>query len=172
MKTDIKIESVKISDMRMIVNPYPIFLKKNGSINDIAKALIATPRLKSVYIVNDRLKLIGKVDLKKLIKNVFRNLIPSSFGFVNALDFVGDTTIEDLMDEPTYVKDNDTLKTAFVKMYENDLDELPVVNDKLNLIGIIDSLELLTILLEQKEQKAGKEYLTITSNRPFHKRFR
>ena len=162
------VETVGIKDMRMLVNPYPIFVEKKTSTDDIAKMLIANPRLKSVYVLDDKSKLVGRVTLKKLIKHEFMDLLPSSFEYFNALDFIGNKTAEDLMGSPEYVKDDDTLKTAFVKMYENDLDELPVVDDKLCLIGVIDLLELLTILIEKKEKQAGRKYLSLISNRPFH----
>ncbi len=162
------VESVKIKDMRMLVNPYPVFVGKNASTNDIAKMLIANPRLKSVYVVDDKLRLVGRVTLKKLIKHEFMDLLPSSFEYFNALEFIGNKSAEDLMIPPDYVKDNDTLKTAFVKMYENDLDGLPVVDDKLHLVGNIDLLELLTILIEKKEKQVGRKYLSLISNRPFH----
>ena len=161
------VKIIKIKDMRMLVNPYPIFVEKNASADDIAKMLIANPRLKSVYVTDNRLKLIGRVTLKNLIKHEFKNLIPNTFEYFNALDFIGDKTAEDLMTSPVYVEDNDTLKTAFVKMYDMDLDELPVVDNNLNLIGVIDLLELLTILIEKKEKQAGRKYLSLISNRPF-----
>jgi CBS-domain-containing membrane protein len=100
------------------------------------------------------------------------NLLPGRLSYFGALEFVGKNLAEDIMIPPVSVKDEDTLKTAFVKMYENDLDELPVVDEKRRLIGNIDLLELLTMLIEKKEQKAGKKYLNLTSSRPFYKRFR
>lgn len=168
------VEMVRIKDMRMLVTPHPVFVKKDTSADEIAKTLIANPRLKSVYIVDDKQQLIGKITLKMLIKHEFMDLLPSRFSVLDfgSLEFVGEKTAEDLMIKPVYVKDEDTLKTAFVEMYENDLDELPVVDEKLKLIGNINLLELLTILIEKKEQKAGKKYLSITSNRPFYRRFK
>ena len=163
------VESVKIKDMRMFVTPYSDFVSKQASLDDIAKTFIADPRLKSVYVVDDKQKLIGRVTLKKLIKHEFMNLIPSSFEYFDALEFIGNKSAEELMVAPVYVKDNDTLKTAFVKMYENDLEELPVVDDTLHLIGNIDLIELLTILIEKKEQKTNKSYLLLNLNRPFHR---
>ena len=152
----------------MLVNPYPIFVEKKTSTDDIAKMFIANPRLKSVYVVDNKLKLVGLVSLKKLIKHEFKNLVPDAFEYFNALDFIGDKTAEDLMVSPVFIKDNETLKTAFVKMYQSDQDELPVVDINLQLIGVIDLLELLTILIEKKEKQAGKTYLSLVSNRPFH----
>lgn len=166
------VEMVKIKDMRMLVTPHPVFVKKDASFDEIAKAMIANPRLKSVYVVDDKLQLIGKITLKILIKHEFMDLIPRGLSYFGALEFVGNKTAEDLMLKPIYVKDEDTLKKAFVEMYENDLDELPVVDENLRLIGNIDMLELLTMLIEKKEQKAGKKYLSLTSSRPFYKRFK
>ena len=163
------VEAIKIKDMRMLVTPYPSFVSKEVPTDEIAKTLIANPRLKSVYVVDDKLKLIGKITLKMLIKHEFMDLVPRNFSYFEALEFIGKKTAENLMVSPIYVKDNDTLKTAFIKMYENDLDELPVVDENLRLIGNIDLLELLTMLIEKKEQKAGKKYLNLTSNRPFYK---
>ena len=166
------VEAIKIKDMRMLVTPHPAFVKKDASADEIAKTLIANPRLKSVYVVDDKLKLIGKITLRMLIKHEFMELVPRDFSYFYNLDFVGEKTAESLMIGPIYVKDNDTLKTAFVKMYEYDLDELPVVDENLRLIGNIDMLELLTMLIEKKEQKAGKKYLSLKSNRPFYRQFK
>ena len=163
------VDEVKIKDMRMLVTPFPTFVEKKASADDIAKTLIAHPNLKSVYVVDDKLKLVGRVTLKRLMKHEFMNLIPSSFEYFDALEFIGNKSAEEIMTAPIYVKDDDTLKTAFVKMYENDLEELPVVDDDLHLIGNIDLIELLTIFIEKKEQKANKDYLQLTINRPFHR---
>ncbi|RLF57033.1 MAG: hypothetical protein DRN27_08530 [Thermoplasmata archaeon] len=166
------VESVKIKDMRMLVTPYPTFVEKDTSTDDIAKVMIDNPQLRSVYVVDDKLKLIGKITLKMLIKQEFMNLIPSEFVNFGALDFIGNKTAKSFMVSPIDVKDEDTLKTAFIKMYENDLDELPVVDEKNRLIGNIDLLELLTMLIEKKLQISGKEYLSLSSNRPFSMRFK
>jgi CBS domain-containing protein len=163
------VEKVKIKDMRLLVTPYSGFVDKQASLDDIAKMMIANPRLKSIYVLDDKLKLVGRVTLKKLIKHEFMNLLPSSFEYFDALDFIGNKTAEEIMTAAFYVKDDDTLKTAFVKMYENDLEELPVVDDNLHLIGNIDLIELLTILIEKKEQKANKNYLQLKINRPYHR---
>jgi CBS domain-containing protein len=161
------VEEVKIKDIRMLITLHPAFVDKKASADDIAKTMIANPKLKSVCVVNDKLKLIGIITLKKLIKHEFMNLLPSEFENLDALEFIGNNIAEDFMFPPVFVKNEDTLKTAFVKMYENNIDELPVVDEELHLIGIIDMLELLTILIEKKEQKAGQNFLSLNINRPF-----
>jgi len=166
------INEVKIKEMRMLVTPYPTFIDKDATTDDVAKMLILNPELKTVYVCDSKLKLMGGITLKRLIRQEFSELIPNNFEYFGALDFIGKTTAFDIMEPLVYVKDDDTLTTAFIKMYENDLDELPVVNSNLQLIGNIDLLELLTILIEKKEQQSGKKFLSITCNRPFSKRFK
>ena len=163
------VETVKIKDMRMLVSPYSVFVNKHETLDDIAKMFIADPSLKSVYVVDDKQQLVGSITLRKLIKHEFMNLIPTSFEYFDALEFIGSKSAEDIMIAPFFIKDDDTLKTAFIKMYENDLEELPVVDDNLHLIGNLNLIELLTILIEKKEQKANKDYLQLIINRPFHR---
>ena len=163
------VKNIKIRDMRMLITPHPVFVHKTTSIDDVAKVLISNPRLRSVYVVDNDLKLIGKITLKWLIKSEFKDLIPAEFAAFKALDFIGNKHAEELMVPPIFVKDDDVLKTAFLKMYNNDLDELPVVDERNRLIGNIDLLELLTILVEKKEQKAGKKYLDVEFYRPFYR---
>jgi len=163
------VEKIKIKDIRMLVSPYSGFVDRKASLDDIAKMIIANPSLKSVYVLDEKHKLVGRVTLKNLIRHEFLNLIPSSFEYFNALEFIGDKTAEEIMTAPVYVKDDDALKTAFIKMYENELEELPVVDNNLCLMGNIDLVELLTILIEKKEQKANKNFLQLVINRPFHR---
>jgi len=160
-------DKTSIKDMRMLVTPYPSFVYVYTTADDVAKAFITNPNLKSVYVVDDKMHLLGNITLKRLIKNEFIDLVPSSFEYFDALEFIGRKTAEDLMTQAIYVKDKDTLKEAFVKMYENDVEELPVVDDHHHLIGNIDIIELLTSLIEKKERKANNRFLQLTINRPF-----
>jgi len=164
------VDKVKIKDIRMLITPHPAFVYKKASMDDIAKTMITNPKIKSVCVVDDKLKLIGMITLKTLIKHEFMDLLTSEYENFDALEFIGNNIAEDLMFSPVFVKDDDTLKTAFVKMYENDMDELPVVDEELHLIGIIYMLELLTILIGKKEQKSGQNFLNLNINRPFKRK--
>ena len=166
-------EKIKIKEARMLVTPNPLIVHEDETLDDIAKALIANPRLKTAYVVNNDLQLVGEISLSSLVKQEFKDIIPtSSVEYFNALEFIGKDVAKDIMSRSIFVKDEDTLKTAFEKMYEYELCELPVVDENKRLIGNIDLLELLTMLIEKKEQKAGKKYLSISSSRPFYKRFK
>ena len=166
-------ENIKIKEARMLVTPNPLFVLGDETLDDVAKALIANPGLKTAYVVDDDLQLVGEITLSSLVKQEFKDIIPSSsIDCFNALEFLGNEVAKDIMSRSIFVSDEDTLKTAFVKMYEYGLCELPVVDENKRLKGNIDMLELLAMLIEKKEQKAGKKYLSLTSSRPFYKRFK
>ena len=165
-------ENIKIKEARMLVTPNPLFVHEDETLDNVAKALIANPRLKTAYVVNDDLQLVGEITLGALVKQEFKDIIPtSSFEYFDALEFIGKDVAKDIMSRSVSVSDEDTLKTTFAKMYEYNLLELPVVDENKRLIGNIDMLELLTILIEKKEQKTGKKYLSLTSSRPFNLHF-
>jgi len=166
------VQNVKIKDVRMLITPNPGFVWKDASIAAVAKAMIANPDLKTVYVVDEELRLAGVVTLRTLIKYEFMDIAPRAFEYFDAIEFIGKKSAGDIMVPASYVKDEDTLMTAFSRMYENDLAELAVVDDDMRLIGNIDMLELLTMLVEKKEQKAGSKCMSLTVNRPFHKRFK
>ena len=166
-------KQVKIKDMRMLITPHPTFVHKNADADAVAKSMLAEPLLREVYVVDDDMKLLGVITLNALIKHEFADLIPDSLDeeLFSALEFVGKKTAEELMTAPVYVQDTDSLKTAFVKMYERNLDSLPVVDSEHQLTGTIDMLELLMILIEQKEKQAGRNYLELSMQQPFHPRY-
>ena len=161
------VEEVKIKDMRMLVTPYSCFVYKDASLDDIAKMMIANPSLKSIYVVDENLRLVGRITLKILIRHEFMDLLPSSFEYFDALEFIGDKTAGELMIATECITDDDTLKTAFLKMYQHEVDELPVVDEDHHIIGNLDLIELLTILIENKEKKAHKPFLQLSINRPY-----
>lgn len=163
------VKNVQIKDARMLVTLIPVFVHKTASADEIAKILITNPQIRSTYVVDNKLKLVGKITLKKLIKHEFKEYLPHKIVAFTELEFIGKKKAEDLMTPPVYVKDDDTLKSAFEKMCENDLDELPVIDENHQLIGNLGLLELLTILVEKKEQKAGQKCLIIDYCRPFYK---
>ena len=132
-------ENIKIKEARMLVTPNPLFVHEDETLDNVAKSLIANPRLKTVYVVNDKLQLVGEITLSNLVKQEFKDFMPaSSVEYFNALEFVGKDIAKDIMSRSIFVNDEDTLKTAFVKMYEYGLSELPVVDKNKQLMGNIE----------------------------------
>jgi Mg/Co/Ni transporter MgtE len=156
----------------MLITPYPSFVFQSDTTDQIAKTFISNPLNKSVYVVDENLRLVGMISLRKLIRHEFKDLIPAEFESFRALEFIGNKSAKDLMYPPIFVYDYDSLKTAFLKMYSNEVDQLPVIDKNKRLLGNIDLLELMTILIEKKERNANKEFLTFIVSRPFSRDYR
>jgi len=59
-------------------------------------------------------------------------------------------TARDAMRPPVWVKPEETVKEAFKRMHENKLPGLPVVNERYQVIGYINLLELLSLCIQIK----------------------
>lgn len=163
-----KMEDVRIRDVRMLVTPRPVFVEKDATADEIAKALIMHPRLKAIYVTDEHMRLEGVVTLERLVQEEFQDMMPlSPSDYFDALQFVGEGTAGGLMEPTSSVTDGDTVAEAFTTMYEESLMELPVVDDDGRLQGTIDMVELLAVLVEEKERRAGNRYVHTVSDTPF-----
>jgi IMP dehydrogenase len=62
-------------------------------------------------------------------------------------------TAKDAMQEPVWVKRDETVKDAFKRMHDYHLSGLPVVDDRYHVVGYINLLELMAACLRQEEDK-------------------
>ena len=62
-------------------------------------------------------------------------------------------TAKDAMQEPVWVKRDETVKDAFKRMHDYRLSGLPVVDDRYRVVGYINLLELMAACLRQEEGK-------------------
>lgn len=141
-----------VRDAQKFLDFKPIIVREADSLNSIAKAIIMNPKVFNVYVVDRQGQLIGIIPIKIIYDNVFAQIISDELCEVG--DYCQQSFIEgqvviakDIMSKPAFVKMEDTVKTAFEKMQENSLDELPIVTDRLQIRGCIASQHLLSIWL-------------------------
>jgi len=104
--------------------------------------------------VDKNKKLKGIIVLKTVLKFAFLESIPEpylDFSYFSSLMSIGPKLkkAEDMMLPPIYVKENNTVKDAFSLMMKNDLEEIPVVDNDLRVIGDLNMLELLELWLKK-----------------------
>lgn len=73
------------------------------------------------------------------------------------MEMMGAKKATDIMTPPSYVKDDEHLKSAFRMMFENKLKELPVVNEDLKVIGDLNMLEILTAWIKKESDKSSSQ---------------
>ncbi len=114
-------------------------------------------------MVNERRRLVGLLSLRSLVDDLFMLVVPEDFlskthNLKSALRFAklgGTRTAGDTMIPAVWVKPEDTIREAFHKIHENQLSGIPIINDRYEVTGYINLLELLTVYA--RGQKASKE---------------
>ena len=138
----------KVHNARKLTVENPTLVMLDASLKELVLAVTENPKTRSIYVVDKNQKLIGIITAKNLVKVVFPYFInideaPSFRTYQRLLA----TSVKDIM--YPFVKDDDNLESALDKMYENDLEEIPVVNNNMKVIGELNLLELLTAWLEK-----------------------
>lgn len=143
----------------------PVTVQADTPIQNIVDEIMARPRVHLVSVVNRENRLIGVIDLQALADAFFFSVFPEEFlseikDLKNVMDFAEHlqcNTAEDLMHEPVWVKQEDTLETAFRLMHENKLPGLPVIDEHYHLVGYINLLELMAVCMSNGgDREAGE----------------
>jgi CBS domain-containing protein len=148
-----------IEKIEAIMGLEPTTVGLETSLNDVAQAMLAHPNVHVASVLADDGRLVGLLSLKTLADDLFFHILPEEFiaestDIEKMMAFAEKTrilTAGDAMIPPVWVKHGETVKTAFVRMHDNGLSGLPVVDDIYHVIGYINLLELLTICLENNE---------------------
>ncbi|MBP9040705.1 MAG: CBS domain-containing protein [Anaerolineaceae bacterium] len=135
-----------------------VFTSRPGITIQKAAEMMVQHHIGTLPIVNDSMHLIGLVTLHDLITPA----IPDFYQLVEDLDFVHDfgaaedekpaceylqSPIEKILKEPVYVEETAGLTRAITMLQEHDLNDLPVVDENMRLVGIASRVDIGVALL-------------------------
>ncbi len=140
---------ITVKSMRNLITQEASTVRKEAGPMEIAKAIVADPKTRSVYVVDSDNKLLGIIPVINFTQYLFYEYVPDEFLYYKAIKPLEDITAEDIMLPPVYVKETDNLRIAFQKMFAEDLKELPVVDDKMHVIGDLNILELVATWIDR-----------------------
>jgi CBS domain-containing protein len=137
----------------------PTLVGPETPLDEVARAMLAHPRVHVVCVVNEQARLLGIIDLRTLADDLFFHIMPEEFlskvtDLDEALLFAeksGVRTVADAMQEPLWVKRGETVQDAFKRMHEHGLPGLPVVDDGYHVVGYINLLELMAVCLGSED---------------------
>jgi len=141
-----------VRDAQKFLDLKPLIVREADSLNTIAKSIIMNPTVFNVYVSDREGRLIGIIPIKIIYENIFSQVISDELceigDYCDASFIEGQVVIaRDIMSAPVYVKMEDTIKDTFEKMKQNNLEELPVVTDRLEIKGCVNTQHLLNIWL-------------------------
>ncbi len=153
-------KSVKIREVRNKITE-SLVVEKDKKIEKIADLFLESQINRTIYVINKKKEMIGYITLKKLLKRLLLEVLGTEFytkngseNFYSLSKFASATTAENIM-ETDYIgiEDEDELDSAVKIMYKYDLQELPVVNGKKEIIGDLNILEIVLGWKKLKEDE-------------------
>jgi CBS domain-containing protein len=143
-----------VSEIAKILDLNPCRVHRTDTVEDVVRVMLANPSVKVVSVVNDENHLVGLIETTTLSESLFFSIFPeaylSDFRDVDEVfDFVKQPhnvhVAADIMQEPVFVRLDDTLKNAFKVMHKRKLTGVPVVDSQNRVTGYINLLELLAV---------------------------
>ncbi len=142
-----------VSVVDKILNLEPVIVQTNQPLMEVAEAMVNFPKIHVACVVNEQQRLVGLLSLRSLADDLFMLVIPEDFlskvyDLEHVLEYAKLASIHtagDAMIPAVWVKQDDTIKDAFHQMHKNQLSGIPIVNDRYEVSGYINLLELLAI---------------------------
>jgi len=139
--TELRVEEV--SD-KLIVQPSIISI--DADIKELIDVMLEDPVARKVYVVDPKGKLVGMVTTETLLRLIGYR-VGVRTGTLSFYKFLRDTLkehVKDVMEAPVFVRPDTMLTDALLKMLEEHINDVPVVDEEGKLIGELNSLELFT----------------------------
>lgn len=147
-----------VRDAYRLVVTNPIVVTKGMDLQDVVDRVLADPRTRSAYVVDDKRKLIGMIGLTEMLAAIQSSLSLFEKGRQQPrskripLPF----SVEEYMVKPVTVTEDDRLLTALEKMMKHGLEDLPVIDEHNTLIGELNGFEILLLGSEvMRRQRRG-----------------
>jgi CBS domain-containing protein len=152
-----KIRETPIELIDDVLKLEPTIVLADTSLDDVAKAMIAHPRVHVASVVSSEGRLIGLIELCVLADDLFFHVLPEEFlKDITDIDTMFEyaqtsqaKTAKDAMRSPVWVKQGENVQEAFTKMHDNKLSGLPIVNKEYQVVGYINLIELLSLCIEK-----------------------
>ncbi len=129
-------EKKKLADLR----PFPaaVSVKINDKFEHLVKKNIQNPESHNLCVVNEEGILLGVINVKKIFRTIFSHHTDPETMVRHLISLTDSEVAGDIMvTEPVSAMETDTLGDVIRKMIENDLGELPVVDEGGRLLGTI-----------------------------------
>jgi len=142
-------ERIKEKNIKDLITQQVSVVHENDDLLKVAEKIIEDPKTRSVYVLDDKERLVGVIPVIELVQYLYCKYIPEEYlSYHFPLKLSGEPKARDIMLPPVYVRDDDNLEVAFKKMLKNNLEELPVVDENMHVTGDLNILELIRAWVE------------------------
>jgi len=143
---------IKVRDIRNLITQEASIVHRDDDLLKVAKKIVEDPKTRAVYVVDDNEKLVGIIPVIELVQYLYSEYIPQEYILYRfPILLSGKPRAGDIMLPPVYVHDDEKITDAFIKMFKNNLKELPVVDENMHIIGDLNILEMIVAWIESVE---------------------
>ena len=139
---------IKIKTVRSLITKEAPVVKEDDGVMEIAQKMVADPRTRSIYVVDEYNRLKGIIPIQLFVQYLFFEYIPDEFLYYKAIKPLDEVVAKDIMIPPVWVKDEESISSAFRKMSAHNIRELPVVDDSMKIVGDLNILELIVAWID------------------------
>ena len=140
-----RLSGFRVSDVCTYKCQRPVTIKADASIKSILKTEISEQNSNSIYVVDSQDKLLGTINVKDILKKLFpvTSLSGGISGGIKEIPAFSANSAKELMSPAKSVKESATLAEATSIFLRESMLELPVINDKNQIIGQINAVNII-----------------------------
>lgn len=148
-----------VKEIVEILDLEPTIVHPDTPLDEVAQAMLSQYNVHVACVVAEDGRLVGLVGLRRLADDLFFHIVPEEFmsevtDLEHAMEYADLSrmrTAADAMQEPVWVKPEETVKDAFKRMHEHRLSGLPMVDDLYHVVGYINLLEVMNACLNRAD---------------------
>jgi CBS domain-containing protein len=150
-EADVLIGMTRVSEITGLAGEAPCVVPHDMDLKEVARQMSQRREVRTAAVVDAEGRLAGIIPLRLLLDELFLRVAPEEF-IADILEpehmeelgrVVRAETAGDLMQPPTYVTLSDTVKDAFRRMHDHELEGLPIVDEEMRPVGYLDRFQLL-----------------------------
>ena len=137
-------------------------VKEDDDLLQVTESMAASLGTHTAAVVDEQGRLVGVIPMHLLLAELYLHVAPEEFlvgmrAFKNIEEFGKISraqTAGELMQPPVYLTREDSARDAFVRMHENKLDGLPVVDKEMQVVACLTRLQLVRLWLHKHQEWA------------------
>jgi CBS domain-containing protein len=141
-------------------------VKDEDDLLQVTESMAANLGTHTAAVVDKQGRLVGVIPMHLLLAELYLHVAPEEFlvgmrAFENIEEFGKISRARkanELMQPPVYLTTEDSARDAFIRMHENKLDSLPVVDKEMQVVACLTRLQLVRLWLHKHQEwaKGGK----------------
>jgi len=161
-KADSITRGTSVGEAMGLVGISACIVKEDDDLLQVTESMAASLGTHTAAVVDEQGRLVGVIPMHLLLAELYLHVAPEEFlvgmrAFENIEEFGKISraqTAGELMQSPVYLSREDSARDAFVRMHENRLDSLPVVDEEMRVVACLSRLQLVRLWLHKHQEWA------------------